>query len=183
MRVVDPFLAEWPDVELDVTTAFQFGGLAALLGHEIDLLVTPDPIEHPEIEYTPVFDYELVLAVAESHVLAARKRVMPEDLAGETLITYPVPRERLDIYTRFLIPAHASPLRHRTVETTDLMLKLVAAARAVSSIPDWLLDGVAGVRGVRLGDGISKSIYLGRRRGKPITYLEGFIHLASVTRI
>jgi len=31
MRVVDPFLAAWPDVDLDVTTAFQFGGLAALL--------------------------------------------------------------------------------------------------------------------------------------------------------
>ena len=64
MRVVDPFLAEWPDVDLDVTSAFQFGGLSALLGHEIDVLVTPDPIERPGLEYVPVFDYQLVLAVA-----------------------------------------------------------------------------------------------------------------------
>ncbi len=41
MQIVDPFLFAWPDVELDVTSAFQFRGLAALLGHEIDLLIPP----------------------------------------------------------------------------------------------------------------------------------------------
>ena len=51
MRIVDPFLAGWPDVELDVTSAFQFRGLAALLGHEIDLLVTLDPVERLGLEY------------------------------------------------------------------------------------------------------------------------------------
>lgn len=178
MRVVDPFLAEWPDVDLDVTTAFQFGGLAALLSHEIDLLVTPDPVERPGLEYTPVFDYELVLAVAETHPLARKRRVEPEDLTGETLITYPVSRERLDIYTRFLVPAHVLPRRHRTVETTDLMLRLVASGRAVSATPDWLLREVKGVTGLRLGEGVAKSIHLGRRAGETARYLDGFIRLA-----
>lgn len=183
MRVVDPFLAEWPDVELDVTTAFQFGGLAALLGHEIDILVTPDPVERPGLEYRPVFHYELVLAVAESHPLAQKQWVEPEDLASETLITYPVARERLDIYTRFLVPAHALPRRHRTVETTDLMLRLVASGRAVSATPDWLLRGARGVTGVRIGEGIAKSIHLGRRKGEAAPYLGGFMHLAETVQI
>ncbi|OBY27614.1 LysR family transcriptional regulator [Leisingera sp. JC1] len=179
MRVVDPFLADWPDVELDVTSAFQFGGLAALLGHEIDILVTPDPIERPGLEYKPVFDYELVLAVAETHPLAQKQRVVPVDLTGETLITYPVTRERLDIFTRFLVPAQALPRRHRTVETTDLMLRLVASGRAVSATPDWLLCGVKGVKGVRIGEGIAKSIHLGYRAGPAPNYMDGFIRLAQ----
>lgn len=183
MRVVDPFLAEWPDVELDVTTAFQFGGLTALVGHEIDILVTPDPLERPEIEYRPVFDYELVLAVAEGHPLAQKHRIEPEELAGEVLITYPVPRERLDIYTRFLAPAHAQPRQHRTVETTDLMLRLVASGRAVSATPDWLLRAAKGVKGVRLGEGIAKSIHLGHRKGAHPDYLGGFMDLAATVRI
>ncbi len=183
MRVVDPFLAEWPDVDLDVTTAFQFGGLAALLSHEIDILVTPDPVERPGLEYTPVFDYEMVLAVAENHPLAKKRRVEPEDLATETLITYPVSRERLDIYTRFLVPAHALPRRHRTVETTDLMLRLVASGRAVSATPDWLLREAKGVKGIRLGDGIAKSIHLGHRSGQSANYLDGFIRLAGNVRV
>ena len=183
MQVVDPFLLEWPDVELDVTTAFQFGGLAGLLGHEIDVLVTPDPIERPELEYRPVFDYELVLAVATNHPLARKKRVEPGDLATETLITYPVPRERLDIYTRFLAPAHATPRHHRTVETTDLMLKLVASGRAVSATPHWLLRGVKKVKGVKIGEGILKSIHLGQRKGESPAYLEGFMELAAKVRL
>lgn len=183
MRVVDPFLAEWPDVDLDVTTAFQFGGLAALLGHEIDILVTPDPVERPGLEYEPVFNYELVLAVADTHPLAQKKQVQAEDLVNETLITYPVALERLDIYTRFLVPAHALPRRHRTVETTDLMLRLVASGRAVSATPDWLLREVEGVKGVRIGEGIAKSIHLGRRAGKNANYMDGFIHLAKTAQI
>lgn len=183
MRVVDPFLAAYPDVELDVTTAFQFGGLAALLGHEIDILVTPDPVGRDDLEYRPVFDYELVLAVAESHPLARKPRVAPEDLLGETLITYPVPRERLDIYTQFLIPAHALPRRHRTVETTDLMLRLVASGRAVSATPDWLLRGTRGIKGLPLGKGIAKSIHLGFRKGKMASYMQGFMQLAERVRI
>lgn len=183
MQVVDPFLAAWPDVELDVTTAFQFGGLSALLGHEIDILVTPDPIERAELEFTPVFDYELVLAVAETHPLARKHHVEPKDLMTETLITYPVSRERLDIYTRFLVPAHALPRQHRTVETTDLMLRLVASGRAVSATPDWLLRKVKGVKGVRIRDGILKSIHLGHRAGPAPPYLDGFISLAASVKI
>ncbi|MPT48547.1 MAG: LysR family transcriptional regulator [Sphingobium sp.] len=183
MRVVDPFLAQWPDVELDVTTAFQFGGLAALLGHEIDILVTPDPAERPGLEYRPVFDYELVLAVGDAHPLTQKLRVEPADLASETLITYPVPRERLDIYTRFLVPANAQPLRHRTVETTDLMLRLVASGRAVSATPNWLLHEVRGVKGLRIGAGIFKSIHLGYRTGEVPDYLDGFMHLAATVQV
>jgi LysR family transcriptional regulator for metE and metH len=183
MRVVDPFLMAWPDVELDVTTAFQFGGLAALLGHDIDILVTPDPVERPGLEYKPVFDYELVLAVANTHPLAREKQAEPKDLVNETLITYPVPRERLDIYTQFLIPAQVLPRGHRTVETTDLMLRLVASGRAVSAIPDWLLRGTKGVTGVHLGKGIAKSIHLGYRKGEVPSYMDGFIHLAETVQV
>lgn len=181
MRVVDPFLAAWPDVDLDVTTAFQFGGLAALMGHDIDVLVTPDPIERPGLEYTPVFDYELVLAVADDHPLAEQGHAAPEDLTGETLVTYPVALERLDIYTGFLVPAGALPKRHRTVETTDLMLRLVASGRAVSATPDWLVRERAGVTGVRIGDGINKSIHLGLRTGDRPEYLLGLLDLAAPT--
>lgn len=183
MRVVDQFLEEWPDVDLDVTSAFQFGGLAALLGHEIDILVTPDPVVRPGLIFEPVFEYELALAVAETHPLAQKQRVEPKDLTSETLITYPVPNERLDIYTRFLIPAHALPRRHRKVETTGLMLRLVATGRFVSATPDWLLRNAKGLRRVQLGDGIFKSIQLGYRSGQADAYLDGFVRLAKAARI
>ncbi|HWX46936.1 MAG TPA: LysR family transcriptional regulator [Roseomonas sp.] len=182
-RVVTPFLRSWPQVDLDVTTAFRFGGLAALLGHEIDLLITPDPVARPHVTYVPVFDYELLLAVSESHPLAGKTAAAPSDLTAETLITYPVPPERLDIFTKFLIPAGCLPRRHRTVETSELMLQMVAAGRGVSAIPDWLLHELPtgdSLRALRVGKaGIPKSIHLGMRSGDlAIDYIQGFLEIA-----
>ena len=69
------------------------------------------------------------------------------------------------------------------METTDLMLKLVASGRAVSATPDWLLRTAPGVTGVRLGEGIAKSIHLGRRSGETPGYMDGFINLAKSVQL
>ncbi len=180
MRMTGPFLAEWPEVDFEVRTAFSFDGVAALVGYEIDLLITPDPLQRSELLFVPVFDYELVLVVHETHSLAGKAWLAPEDLMNETLITVPVTLERLDVYTRFLVPAHCRPRRQTTAETTELMLQLCAAGRGVSVLPDWLLREQGAnlpLRGIRLGrDGLHKRIHLGLRRGEEtIDYMAGFI--------
>ncbi|WP_247887173.1 LysR substrate-binding domain-containing protein [Azospirillum sp. SYSU D00513] len=186
MRRTALYLARWPDVDLEVRTAFRFDGIAALLEDEIDLLITPDPVESHEVLFTPVFDYELILVVHEAHPLAARGVAQPRDLLDEELITVPVGLERLDVYTRFLLPAHCRPRRHRTAETVDLMLQLAAAGRGVTVLPDWLVREEGAdlpLRTVRLGpDGIGKSIHLGVRRGEEaVDYIAGFLALARET--
>lgn len=186
MGVTKPYLVDWPDVDLELITSFAFGGVAALTGYEIDILITPDPIEASGINYLPVFDYELVLAVPTAHPLALRDYAEPSDLLNETLFTYPVPPERLDVFTHFLVPANSRPRHHRAVETTEMMLQLVAAGRGVSAIPDWLvrLDAEEiGVQPVRIGStGISKSIHLGLRCGdEDVDYIAGLLSRASQT--
>src|SRR5689334_7602717 len=109
LQVVEPFLRAFPDVDLDVKQKFQFGGIGALFGHDIDMLVTPDPLRRKGLEFEPVFDYEQVLVVSRRHPFAERAYVVPSELEGETLITYPVEIERLDVYSQFLLPAGAVP--------------------------------------------------------------------------
>lgn len=186
MRMTGPYLAKWPEVDFEVCTAFRFDGVAALLGYEIDVLITPDPLLQPELVFTPVFDYELVLVVHQDHPLVAKDFVQPEDLLNEELITVPVSFERLDIYSRFLVPAHCRPRRHSTAETTDLMLRLTAAGRGVSVLPDWLVREQGSdlpILALRLGqEGLHKNINLGLRRGEErIDYIAGFVALASTT--
>lgn len=183
LKVVSPYLAAWPDVDVDVKQKFQFGGIGALFGYEIDLLVTPDPLYKPGLHFEPVFDYEQVLVVASDHPLAGAAHVKPRQLTEEVLITYPVATDRLDIYTQFLMPAGISPRRHRTIETTDIMLQMVASGRGVAALPRWLVQEYAGkmnVTAVRLGPkGIAKQIYLGAREADiDIDYLQAFIELA-----
>lgn len=183
LKIVSPYLAAWPLVDVDVKQKFQFGGIGALFGFEIDLLVTPDPLNKPGLVFTPVFDYEQVLVVHKEHRLAGREEVAPADLNEETLITYPVPIERLDIYQMFLLPAGCAPRRHKTIETTDIMLQMVASGRGVTALPKWLVTDYAPhlqLRTLRLGPiGIQKQIHLGVRESDVgIDYVDAFIALA-----
>lgn len=184
LKIVSPYLAAWPDVDVDVKQKFQFGGIGALFGYEIDLLVTPDPLNKPGLVFEPVFDYEQVLVVAGNHPLAREEYVTPKKLANEVLVAYPVPVDRLDIYNMFLTPAGIIPKRHKAIETTDIMLQMVASGRGVAALPRWLVLEYADtmhVVPVRLGKkGIAKHIYLGAREADiGIDYLRAFIEQAK----
>lgn len=186
LKVVGPYLEQWPGVDVDVKQRFQFGGIGALFGYDIDVLVTPDPLYRKGLVYEPVFDYEQVLVVGRDHPLAGKAHVLPADLEEETLITYPVAPERLDIYALFLAPAHSSPARHKTIETTDIMLQMVAAGRGVAALPRWLVAEYAPripVHPVKLGpEGIHKQIFLGlRERDGSVDYLQAFMAAAKET--
>lgn len=183
LKIVSPYLAQWPDVDVDVKQRFQFGGIGALFGYDIDVLVTPDPLTRPGLRFDPVFDYEQVLVVSERHPLAGAKYIKPEQLVDQTLITYPVETDRLDIYNQFLRPANVAPRRHKTIETTDIMLQMVASDRGVAALPRWLADEYADrmpVTSIKLGrDGIAKQIFLGTREADAdLEYLNSFVELA-----
>lgn len=183
LKIVSPYLAAWPDVDVDVKQKFQFGGIGALFGYEIDVLVTPDPLFKPGLKFEPVFDYEQVLVVAKGHPLAGAVHVKPQEITKEVLITYPVEIERLDIYNQFLLPAGVTPRRHKTIETTDIMLQMVASGRGVAALPRWLVQEYADtldVVPVRLGPcGIAKQIFLGAREADTaIDYVRAFVALA-----
>ena len=183
LKIVSPYLAAWPLVDVDVKQKFQFGGIGALFGYEIDMLVTPDPLYRPGLRFEPVFDYEQVLVVGPGHPLRDRPHAEPEHLAEETLITYPVALERLDVYSQFLIPAGIRPKRHKPIETTDIMLQMVASGRGVAALPRWLAEEYAAkldVAAVRLGrQGIDKQIFLGiRETDVDIDYISAFVELA-----
>jgi len=178
---IGPYLAQWPGVDLDVKQRFQFGGMAALFGFEIDVLVTPDPLFKPGLEFEPVLDYEQVLVVHAGHALATRQNVRPQDLASQVLLTYPVTPDRLDVFTQFLSPAGVTPLQHKTVENTEVLLQLVAFARGVTAMPRWLVEEQASrlpLVALRLGQhGIHKQIHLGwRSADQDVGYIRGFIN-------
>lgn len=183
LKIVSPYLSAWPDVDVDVKQKFQFGGIGALFGYEIDLLVTPDPLYKPGLKFEPVFDYEQVLVVNKAHALANVDYAKPKDLDREILISYPVDIDRLDIYNQFLLPAGIAPRRHKTIETTDIMMQMVASGRGVAALPRWLVEEYAeklDVVPVKLGKhGIAKQIFLGMRETEAvIDYLQAFMELA-----
>lgn len=184
LKVIEPFLEKWPGVDIDVKQQFKFGGMAALHNYEIDILVTPDPLFKSKVEFIPVFDYEHKLVVSASHSLAVQDSVEPEQLSRETLFSYPVEPQRLDIFSQFLHPAKCGVKKHQNMETTEIMMQMVAANRGVCALPGWLIDEYAQnlkIKSLRFGkSGIHKQINVGIRKGeRQLRYLNDFIDLAS----
>ncbi|MAY41471.1 LysR family transcriptional regulator [Neptuniibacter sp. UBA6509] len=139
MPTIDHFRQHWPEVELDLSSGFSFQPLPALARGDLDLVITSDPEPRNGITYIPLFTYESRLAISKQHRLMARRYIHPEDLSQETLITYPVEHQRLDIFNHFLDEADVEPQAIRTAELTVMMLQLVASGRGVSALPNWAL--------------------------------------------
>jgi len=183
MPALDAFRHDWPDVALDLSAAFSFAPLPALVRGDLDVVVTSDPQQLDAVQYLPLFRYELVLAVASSNPLASYKFIEPHQLADQVLITYPVEKQRLDVFTAFLDPADVEPAALRTAELTPIIAQLVASQRGVAALPNWALTEYLGqgwLRVCHLGEqGVWRTLYAAVRvEDADAHYLQAFMTCA-----
>ncbi|MRX49043.1 LysR family transcriptional regulator [Paracoccus sp. S-4012] len=188
LPVMDRFRRAWPAVDIDIRASLAFQALPALIRETADLVVTSDPEPLDGIIYQPLFDYAPLLAVPASHPLAERGWVAPEDLAGETLITYPMDRARLDVFSHFLTPARVEPASVREVEQSAVALMLVASGRGVTVLPDWVLRREAAnpeLAFLRLGPGgVLRRVLAAVREGDlGLPFMGHFLRLARTEPI
>ena len=140
--VLEEFRKAWPEVDVDIRPGLAFGAMPALEREEVDLVVSSDPEDLNGVDFTALFDYEPVFVASAQHPLAAKDFVEAEDFRDELLITYPVDRARLDVFTELLTPARVEPRGIRQVELTAVILLLVASNRGVAVLPDWVVREV-----------------------------------------
>lgn len=181
--ILAEYLVMMPKMDVDIVHKFQFSGLEGLLNFHIDLLVTPDKVNQQGLVFEPLFDYELVLLVAKGHPLANKKVIEADELSGELLLTFPVPHERLDIYTQFLMPAGISPA-HKVMESLDIMIQMATLGRGVTVLPNWLAKQYQSqleVTTLRLGKkGVMKTLFAAMREDEQATpYMQRFVELGQ----
>lgn len=140
--VLEQFRKLFGEVDVDIRPGLAFDALPALQKEEVDLVVSSDPEDLPGVTFKPLFDYEPVFVSSSQHPLAKKDYVEAEDFRDETLITYPVDRSRLDVFTELLTPAKVEPRAVRQVELTAVILLLVASNRGVAVLPDWVVREV-----------------------------------------
>ncbi|HMK85964.1 MAG TPA: LysR family transcriptional regulator [Steroidobacteraceae bacterium] len=137
MPAMDAYRTLWPEVELDIISGFVADPLPLLERGDAEFAVIHDrQPPHPHIVFSPLFRYESVALMSPRHRLAAKRWIEPGDFAQETLITYPVSDEMLDVMKHCLTPAGINPKR-RTAELTVAILQLVASGRGIAALPSW----------------------------------------------
>ncbi len=137
MPAMDAYRSLWPEVELDILSGFVADPLPLLARGEAELAVIHDrQPEQPDVVFSPLFRYESVALMSPRHRLAAKHWLEARDFADETLITYPVADDMLDVMKHCLTPAGIDPKR-RTAEVTVAILQLVASGRGIAALPSW----------------------------------------------
>lgn len=178
--MIGQYMRQMPGIDVDIVQKFQFSGLEGLLNQHIDVLITPDWVKKEKIDYEILAEYQLVLLVSTDHPLADTRFVTPELLCKETLLTFPVPLERLDILTHFLTPAHLEPEKLKQIESLEIMLQMTALNRGVCVLPEWLADiknKDLQLKKIQIGDqGLFQKLYLAMRMAdKAVPYIREFI--------
>ena len=140
--VLEMFRRAWPEVDVDIRAGLAFDALPALNREDVDLVISSNPAPMAEITYNPLFDYHPTFLAAAAHPLAVHPVILAEHFLDQTLITYPVTRDKLDIFTELLTPAKVEPRAQRTAELTAVILMLVGSNRGVAVLPDWVLREV-----------------------------------------
>lgn len=136
MPAMDSFRSLWPAVELDIVSGFHADPVGLLLSHRADLAIVSEAETVPDVAYAPLFACEMVGIAAKHHPLAEKEIWLPEDFLSDTLITYPVPEDMLDLYRKILLPAAIAPKR-RNSELTIAIIQLVASRRGIAALPYW----------------------------------------------
>ncbi|RDK03320.1 LysR family transcriptional regulator [Paraburkholderia lacunae] len=136
MPVMDEFRRRWPEVEVDLVAGFHADPLRLLSDGKADVVIGSKPAIKRSLHIAPLFRFEILVVMANEHRLRNKRRVVSDDLRGETLITYPVPEARIDLIREVLEPAGIE-LERRTAELTIAIMQLVASRRGIAALPNW----------------------------------------------
>ena len=140
--VLEQFRHAWPEVDVDIRAGRAFDSFPALVREEVDLVISSNPEPLPWLVAHPLFDYAPTFVASSHNPLAAKTMIEAEDFRDQILITYPVGRDKLDVFTELLTPAKVEPLGQRQAELTAVILMLVGSNRGVAVLPDWVIRDV-----------------------------------------
>jgi LysR family transcriptional regulator for metE and metH len=152
LPVVSEFRRRWPEVEVDLVAGFHSDPMKLLLAGEAEVVIGSLVPRGRAWRVLPLFRFQVLAVLPIEHPLRGRRYVEARDLAGETLITYPVPEERIDFIREVLEPAGIL-LQRRTAALTVAIVQLVASRRGIAALPNWGLKNY-----VELGYVLAKRI-------------------------
>ena len=182
MPALREYQVAWPSVTLDFSSGFGFEPLPALMSGELDLVITSDIQPRSEVHYEPLFDFEMRLVTATNHPLAANTSVEPSDLENETMLSYPVQKNRLDVVKHFLHPAGIEPAKWKQADNTLMLVQMVSAGLGVAALPNWAISEFSRqglITSISLGDGLWRRLFAATRNSdKDKRYLQAFFNTA-----
>ena len=72
--MLDIFRQRWPDVEVDIRMGNNFDPLPSLLQGEVDLVINSERIEHNDLHFAPLFEFEALAILNPANIIPKEVR-------------------------------------------------------------------------------------------------------------
>ncbi|PMH46625.1 transcriptional regulator [Vibrio sp. 10N.286.49.B3] len=184
MPALKEYQVAWPSVTLDFSSGFGFEPLPALLAGELDLVITSDIQPRSEVHYEPLFDFEMCLITSTTSPLANVESIQPHHLSDQTMLSYPVQKQRLDIVKHFLQPAGVEPAKWKQADNTLMLVQMVSAGLGVAALPNWAINEFSRqglITSKPLDTGLWRRLFAATRNSeKEKHYLQAFFNTARL---
>lgn len=137
LPAVRAFKQQFPALDMQFSADIEHDAVSALLSGELDLVLTTDLRNETQLVVQPLFELELVLLLSPDNPLANVDFIQPEHLIAASILSYPIPEVRQDLFRIFLKDS-AFRGRVRHVAQGSQIVQLVAAGQGVAALPRWM---------------------------------------------
>jgi DNA-binding transcriptional LysR family regulator len=144
-RALQRFALEHPAVAMSVRTGHSEELLALVLAEQVQVAIVR-ALRHPEIESTPLYEDEVVLATHPAHVFAGDHAVRVEQLGGQELILFDPSSSYHELTNAMFRAAGVSPRGLMVLDSIDAAKRMVQLGLGIALLPrsalrDELEDG------------------------------------------
>jgi LysR family transcriptional regulator, regulator for metE and metH len=138
--VLVAFREHWPRVDVRIVPEATARPLPALLDGTLDVAVVHRVTDQRGLQFTPLFDDEMVVVVPPEHRFAHLPAVLPEAIRDEHLILYSTSGNESSIIANVLRPAGVEPRQLSRIQLTEAILELVRAGLGITILSRWAVE-------------------------------------------
>jgi DNA-binding transcriptional LysR family regulator len=161
-----------PQVEIKITAGAADRCTAMIRSGTADLGLLTLPIDEPDLVTVPALEEELLLVTSRTHPLARRRRIVPQDLRGESFILFEAGSNSRRIIDEFLLRERIEPRIVTDTENVELLKNLARAGLGVTIVP---YQAVA-------REAVAGQLFCARINGVSLVRRTGWVH-ARASRV
>lgn len=143
------FLADWPQVDLQLTESSSREAMEAVLKGRAELAVIDSHYGHAELDILPFRRDRLVLLVPAGHRYAGRDQLAFAELSGEALVLPPAGSSLRQFLERMALLEHRRLTVRAEAQGFEALAQLVAAGVGLAIVPEHAARVSAASPGLR----------------------------------
>jgi DNA-binding transcriptional LysR family regulator len=124
-----------PELEIRVTVATAGRSLEEIRSGRVDVGLLTLPVQESDLVTVPVMREELLLMAMPTHPLAKKKRIVPEDLAGEPFVHFEPGSATRKLIDSFFVTEKIEPTVVMDTENVEIIKAMVKTGIGISIVP------------------------------------------------